>query len=198
MYKFRDLYYDIYITDQPPIPGNVTVTQTTVGIQINWDQITQEDCAVDTTRITYNVTVTRPDGEHEGDIVMSGETSAVVSNLTSNQEYEVSVTAKATDNTHSCDLASLPAVTNTTFSPPASDPTSKSMSHISIFNAQGIFNDRSLTHADSNLPIWVIPLAACCGAVISIVVLVTIILVICICCTRKNRKKGCENYTLSI
>ena len=57
-----------------------------------WDQITQGDCAMDTTRITYNVTVTRPEGEHEGVIVMSvmsGETSAVVSNLTSDQELSL-------------------------------------------------------------------------------------------------------------
>ena len=98
---------------------------------------------MDTTRINYNVTVTRPEGKHEGVIVMSGETSAVVSNLTSDQEYVVSVIAWAIDNTHLCDLASLPAVTNITFSPP-SDPNSKPHKYMwvtsfSIFNAEGVF-----------------------------------------------------------
>lgn len=67
-------------------PGNITVTN---GKQIVWDG---SICVGSTT--TYRVDVTRvKNGESEGDITITGDTTAIVSNLQPSQEYTVSVTA---------------------------------------------------------------------------------------------------------
>ena len=67
-------------------PGNLAVVN---GSQIVWDGSTCVGSA-----ITYRIDVTRnDDGESEGDITITSETTAIVSNLQPNQEYTVSVTA---------------------------------------------------------------------------------------------------------
>ena len=96
--------------DHPPTPENVTITNTTSRVRIDWDPVTDDNCAMGT--ISYHVTVTRVEGEPEGDIASSGETSVVVSNLLPNQEYVASVIAWTT--VTSCTIASDPAVKNFT------------------------------------------------------------------------------------
>lgn len=113
------------IADQPPIPGNITVTVSTNGVQINWDPLFREDCARNTVAVTYNVTVTRVEGDSEGDVVMTGETSAVVFNLTSNQEYMASVMARTADSAYACEMANYPVLTFSSPSELQSAPTSQ-------------------------------------------------------------------------
>ena len=67
-------------------PKNLIVTN---GAQISWDGPTCIGSA-----FTYRVEVTRVnDSESEGNITMTSDTTAVVSNLQPNQQYTVSVTA---------------------------------------------------------------------------------------------------------
>ena len=88
----------LFDTDQP---GKITVTN---GAQIVWNGPACVGSA-----ITYRIDVTRnDDGESEGDITITSETTAIVSNLQPNQEYTVSVTAVGS----SC--ASDPATKNFT------------------------------------------------------------------------------------
>ena len=106
----------MYVTkfsDQPTLTGSVSIINTTLNvIEISWEQVSYENCAANSTRLVYNVTVTAANGNVEGDIEMTGETSAVIHYLKANQKYAASVTAvmvyKADNYTLNCDTASYP------------------------------------------------------------------------------------------
>ena len=59
--------------------------------EIYWEPFISQDCAANITNLVYNVTVTTPSGEQEGSVTLSGETSALISDLLPNKEYTVSV-----------------------------------------------------------------------------------------------------------
>lgn len=123
------------LTDQPPTLCNITVSNTTDGVQIDWNPLTIKDCAMNVITATYNVTVTG-EGNSEGDIVMTGDTSAVITNLIPYQEYNVSVKAKTIDNHYACNssINSYLIVTDIIFLPgPSTDS-----SHISERSGKGI------------------------------------------------------------
>ena len=67
-----------------------------------------------TVQQTQQETVTEANGNIEGDIEMTGETSAVIHNLKANQKYAASVTAvtvyKANNYTLNCDTTSYPVL----------------------------------------------------------------------------------------
>ena len=74
------------------IDGNISIINMTDVTEIYWDPFVYSDCAVNATvPVVYNVTVTTPSGEREGNLTLSGETSALISDLLPNEEYTVSV-----------------------------------------------------------------------------------------------------------
>ena len=105
----------IYI-GQSSIPNSVPTVNTTNGIEIHWDPVQLKDCANNYTTVTYTVRVTRADGQEEGRVVLSGETSesALIHDLKPMLEYAVSITAlavtKTTFGSYTCELGTYPTL----------------------------------------------------------------------------------------
>ena len=81
------------------------------------------------TTIFYNITVTTANSEtqFEGNILMTGETSAFISRLLPNQEYMISVQATAINTTQSlfCGIGTYPILSFTTPSRPIQQDSSE-------------------------------------------------------------------------
>ena len=81
--------------------------------EIFWDPFIYPHCAMNATTVVYDVTVTTLAGEPEGRVVLTGETSAIIFNISQNQEYKVSIEVcvsfwSAESNT--CDIGGYPKI----------------------------------------------------------------------------------------
>ena len=93
--------------------GNISIINMTNGIEIYWNPVVYEDCAANVTVITYDVSVTASMGQFTGSITLTSETSAVISDILPNQEYDVSVTVTRVDpiGNNSCYIGKYPDLT---------------------------------------------------------------------------------------
>ena len=120
---------------QTEIDSKISIINMTDVTEIYWEPFIYQDCAANIiTTIVYNVTVTTPGGEQEGSVTLSGETSALITDLLPNQEYIVSVEASIVNGDNTCYIGKYQqsVVLNSDTDDPSLDEDSKHSDLLSV------------------------------------------------------------------